>query len=362
MKDTDPPLVLRPEGTAGVARAIAERDGRNATRAYGKRVWYCGSMFRRERPQRGRYRQFTQMGVELVGSDHVEDDADVISLAYGYLKDAGQEFTLRLNNLGTKEDRVRYNDSLMQYLKDRYWSLSEISRTRYDNGNGMRIMDSSLPEDQDSMSGAPNLGEFLNMTEQAKFLQLQDLLRECEVEFEVDERLVRGLDYYTSTAFEFDGAREGKTAICAGGRYAGVGGLNGVGFATGLDRIEKKVVEREERDLENGIVVVPVDGDTNSNVSKIARKAVSELRSIGIVTVLRRGRLGKVVGRAVKSGGAAVVVVGEREIGRGILRVKYLEEERDGAEVEVSIGDIAVTLKDHLRQRVRYAGERVGKG
>lgn len=225
-----------------------------------------------------------------MGDGIVTSDAEVIELAAGFLSEhARQRVGLRINTLGTKKDRVGYNEALRDWLKERYWAMSGISRQRFDAGNCMRILDSKLVEDVDALLGAPRLKEFVGREERERFDELQALLTEAGVEYSVDERLVRGLDYYTSTAFEFDG--EAGKAVCAGGRYMDVVGASGVGFAVGLDRVEDERlwegsagVEAYEQEWEGGVAVVghaKDAGKSGSEIGQMCRKLVREFREAG---------------------------------------------------------------------------------
>ena len=338
VSNTDPPVVLRPEGTAGVMRALANVGLTKRATANGTRVWYAGPMFRRERPQAKRWRQFWQMGVEAVRDPAVSTDAEVIELAMGFLREhAKVPVRLRLNTLGTKKDRQRFNDELREWLKERYWAISKVSRERYDAGNCMRILDSKLAEDIDALRGAPRLPDFVAVEERERFEELQALLREAGIEFKVDEKLVRGLDYYTSTAFEFDG--ETGKAVCAGGRYMDVIGASGVGFAIGLDRLEDEswweksgAVEAYERDVEGGVAIVGHAKDarrSESEIGQICRRLGRELRKEGVRTGVRLSGsgLGKVVSRAIHGGARAVVVVGPKDVKKDCAQLKIVLED-----------------------------------
>ena len=344
VKDTNPTLVLRPEGTAGVARAI---------RGDGK-VWYAGPMFRRERPQRARYRQFWQMGVEAIGDASVTADVDVIEMADVYLREfANVKPVLRVNTLGTKEDRVRYNTALRQYLIPRKDDLSDVSRKRLETGNVMRVLDSKLQSDIVAIADAPSLYEFVSDTERARFEEVKGLLTEADVTFHVDETLVRGLDYYTSTAFEFDGPC--GRAICAGGRYDGVSGLSGVGFAIGLDRIEG-TAEEQFAELTDTVVVIGLDDDADkegNEVGRIARDVARGFRRRGYRVVTRLGvtRLSKSISKAVKTGASVVVVIGQDEIAGGFATVKFVRRDCEERPVVVGLSDIFETVSRRVTSK-----------
>lgn len=343
--------VLRPEGTAAVARALHAAGLTRQLPAHGVRVWYEGPMFRHERPQRLRLRQFTQLGVEVVGDAGISADVDVITLGARFLEGtpAGKHARLVLNTLGGKEDRKRFNDALRGWLAPRYGALSPLSRSRVDAGNCMRVLDSKLSEDVDAMKGAPRLWEFLGAAELKRFDELKGRLREEQVAFSVDESLVRGLDYYTSTAFEF--VDDGGQAVCAGGRYSNLLGLDGVGFAAGLERVEdpnfaEGVVDNGE--FADTVVVLPIDRSAElvaNRVGSVARDVTRRLRSGGIRAVARLEgvKLGKQMSRAIKAGASAIVIVGDEDIEKGVVQVKVIDRPDTSAEfeqVDVSLDDI----------------------
>lgn len=341
LAETDPPLALRPEGTAGVARALRDVGLLKCPPPYGIRVWYAGPMFRHERPQHGRFRQFGQLGVECVGETSLTSDLDTITLASRYLHSIKCDAKLRINTLGNKDTRDNYNTALTQYLKPRYWAMSSTSRLRFDAGNCMRILDSKLAEDVSALSGSPSLAEFVNESEKERFQELCELLDEAQVPFKIDQRLVRGLDYYSSTTFEFDGVI-GK-AVCAGGRYKNLFGADGIGFAIGLDRIESVKctgTASYEQQLEGGAVVIGFSSSaerSDCQVGKRTRQLVMEFRERGINCIgrLDGGRLSKQVGRAARAGANVLVVVGEREVASGAAQVKFISQ--DGFEDPVEM-------------------------
>lgn len=336
-------LVLRPEGTAAVARAVAAAGGTRAISARGARLWYGGPMFRHERPQRLRLRQFTQLGAEIIGARTLCDDVDIISFCAAFVWQApgSKDATLALNTLGAPEDRIRFNEALATHLKPRYWALSTASRARVDVGNCMRVLDSTLAEDRDALQGAPRLADFVSMEEMKRFEKLQKRLDEEHVPFKVNPTLVRGLDYYTSTAFEF--VRNGR-AVAAGGRYAGVHGMDGVGFAIGLERVEHPPLPPAEaanvlaRDLAGAVAVLPVgaaDPEAHScPVGATARRITRQLRDAGVPAVARleNVKLSKLISRAIRAGAAALVVVGAHDIAAGSVKVKVIDHSRPNAE------------------------------
>lgn len=335
LMDTDPQLVLRPEGTAGVARALRET---LKGKPHGARVWYAGPMFRRERPQAGRFRQFTQLGVEFI--DSIRDnapgnlqplaDADTISLVYKFFTSIGIDPTVRVNTLGTAVQRANFNESLVKYLTPRRDKLSTLSQRRLDTGTCMRILDSKNSQDIDTLRGAPCLREFQNAETIEAFENVCLLLQQNGIPYSIDETLVRGLDYYTSTAFELDNGNTGR-ALAAGGRYSGVvDEISGVGFAVGLERVETLVSEMDNVSGDNDeIVFVIALGDVHSCKSEVVKascRAVESLRKAGVSAVLKLevAHVSKCLGRAVREGAHAVIMIGSDEVVDNAARVKFI--------------------------------------
>ena len=232
-------VALRPEQTASVCRAFVQH--RPATPW---KVWYSGPNFRYERPQRGRYRQFDQVGIEVLGANDPYLDVEVISLGWSFFKRLGlQQVQLHLNSLGEPENRQNFVAALQTYFTDNIDRLSDASKTTLAK-NALRVLDSKRPEDNEVIAGAPKISEFYSDDARLHFETVQSGLRALNIPFTVNEKLVRGLDYYRHTTFEFVGAtlESAQNAIGGGGRYDGLvedlGGppTGGIGFALGLDR------------------------------------------------------------------------------------------------------------------------------
>ncbi len=234
-------LTLRPEGTAGCVRACIEH---GLIHNQQQRLWYTGPMFRHERPQKGRYRQFFQIGAEVFGLEGPDIDAEIILMTSRMLKALGlDDVTLTLNSLGTAEARADYRERLVTYLRGHVDSLDADSRRRLDT-NPLRVLDSKSPETQAVLADAPSLAEHLDSGSREHFDRLCTLLDEAGVAYTVNPRLVRGLDYYGRTVFEWITDRLGaQGTVCAGGRYDGlveqIGGRStpAIGFGLGLDRL-----------------------------------------------------------------------------------------------------------------------------
>ncbi len=256
-------LTLRPEGTAGCVRAGIES---GLLHNQIQRWWYAGPMFRHERPQKGRYRQFHQIGVETFGVPGPDIDVELILLSARLWQALGLGgLRLEVNTLGTPAARAAYRTNLVDYLRSRVGELDEDSRRRLDT-NPLRVLDSKNREMQDVIRAAPSLLDYLDEASRAHFDGLQELLNRAGLSYVVNPRLVRGLDYYTRTVFEWLTDRLGaQSAVCAGGRYDGLVELLGgkptpaIGFAVGLERLVELLVQTAARATDNApqVYVVP---------------------------------------------------------------------------------------------------------
>jgi histidyl-tRNA synthetase len=325
----DEELTLRPEGTAGAARAFIEH-GVQAKEPI-SRWWYGGPMFRAERPQRGRYRQFTQLGGEIFGEPGPGCDAEMIDMLVGFLTDIrvpGVE--VFVNSLGGPKTKARFIDALKQHLQPRIGLLSEDSRRRLET-NPLRILDSKNPADQEQVKDAPTLHDFLDAEDRAHFDGLRRHLDALGTPYKVDAKLVRGLDYYTRTLFEIKGAYDklgaGSTLV-GGGRYdfllADLGGpqVPAVGFAAGLERL----LIASEVEVPAGVVDAFVSPLGEAAVGEALRLA-RDLRARGIrCEVDTRGTsLKSQLRRANALGSRMVLILGDSELAEGVVQVKDLE-------------------------------------
>lgn len=240
-------ITLRPEGTAGVVRAFVENKLYGPDTPKPVKMYYMGPMFRYERPQSGRQRQFHQIGVETFGSESPELDVEVISMAVNYLQNLGiDDLRVAINTLGDKQTRADYRQALIDYLEPHFEELSDDSKERL-HKNPLRVLDSKAPEDQLIVDGAPSILDYLTDDAQKHFDKVTRLLDDLGIKYDVDHTMVRGLDYYNHTIFEIMANAkelgEGYTTICAGGRYDGLveelGGpqMPGVGFGLGVERL-----------------------------------------------------------------------------------------------------------------------------
>ncbi len=349
LKREEESLALRPEGTAGVARAYVASALHN--REPVSRLYYLGPMFRAERPQRGRYRQFWQAGVEIYGDPGPGCDAELIDMLVRMLTGLGlQNLRVLVNSLGGADTRARYRDALAAYLRPKAAELSEHARRRLED-NPLRILDSKNPQDQAAVAGAPSILELLTPEDRAHFDGVTRGLTALGTPFEVSPGLVRGLDYYTRTLFEIQtsGAEIGsQNALLGGGRYdAMVKELGGpdvpaIGFALGLERVllalPAVAPAREAR-----CFVAPL----GERAQVEALLVVRELREAGIPAEAdtRGGSLKSLLRRADGTGSRLCVVLGDDEIERGAVTLKDLVAR---AQVEVPRAELVLRAREAL--------------
>lgn len=331
-------FTLRPEGTAGVVRAfISEGMEQNQP----VKLMYAGPMFRYERPQKGRYRQLHQVGVEVLGASAPQTDVEVLCLAWDFLSALGLKpyIRLELNTLGDVESRVAYRDALVAYFERYKEQLSEDSRVRLAK-NPLRILDSKDEGDKKIVENAPAMTDYLNGESRQFFDAVKNGLTEMGIPFTVNPRLVRGLDYYRHTVFEFITDSLGaQGTVLAGGRYDGLveelGGPEtaGIGFGAGIDRLALLLREvGKQPDEPRAIAVVPVGDDMTLPVMKIAH----DLRQAGfIVDMAYSGNMGKRMKKANKINACAAVILGSDEYAKGVAAVRDLDT-GDQSEVEIA--------------------------
>ena len=352
--DNGDSLSLRPEGTAGCVRACIES---GIIHNQERRLWYMGPMFRHERPQKGRYRQFHQFGVEVFGLAGPEIEAELILMIARIWRIFGisDRLTLELNSLGTPEERVAYRASLVDYLRAHQDQLDDDSRRRMET-NPLRVLDSKDPGVQEVLSGAPVLSSCFGEETRQRFERLQQILRDAGVPFRINERLVRGLDYYSHTVFEWvTDALGAQSTVCGGGRYDGLveqlGGHStpAVGFAIGLERMVLllKTLEACSAAPAAADVYLCAMGDEAVRRSFILGEQIrSEVPGIRLLTNCAGGAFRKQFRRADQSGAAFALILGESELEQGMVGIKDL---RQGTEQRnVPWGEAAAELKNLL--------------
>jgi len=332
-------LTLRPEGTASCVRAAIQH---NLLYGGGQRVWYAGPMFRHERPQKGRYRQFHQVGVEALGFAGPDVDAELIVMGARLWKDLGlADIELEINTLGSSEARARHRARLVRHLEAHEPSLDEDSRRRL-HTNPLRVLDSKNPQMQALIEAAPRLMDDLDEDSLKHFEDVQRLLRNAGLSFRINTRLVRGLDYYNRTVFEWVTRRLGaQGTVCAGGRYDGlieqIGGKNAPasGFAMGVERLIALVAEsRAEAPKAAPQVYLVWGGDT---AELHAWQVAERLRDAGVSVVMHcgGGSFKSQMKRADASGARHAVIVGEDEAASGQASLKPLRELKEQARVDI---------------------------
>ncbi len=327
-------LALRPEGTAGVVRAYIEHG--MASRPQPQRLCYWGPFFRYDRPQAGRYRQLWQFGAELVGDPSPSADAELIDLQRSFYSEVGLfDLVLRINSVGTPDTRRRYQEVLRDYLRPHLGSLSPDSERRFET-NVLRILDSKERADREAIEGAPSILDHLDESDQAHFEGVLSCLDGIAVNYIVDPRIVRGLDYYSRTVWEFEPAEGGtQSTVGAGGRYDGLVELLGgkptpaVGFGTGIERIALNLTERG---LAEGVADPPVDVfmvTMGTEGPAAAMKAAWMLRRAGYrVRNATAGRSARAQLRSADAAGAPfVLIVGDIEARRGFGLLKSMRGE-----------------------------------
>jgi histidyl-tRNA synthetase len=343
-------LTLRPENTAGVVRAYIEH--KLWERGLNK-LYYIGPQFRRERPQKGRYRQFYQIGAEIIGpasagSESPARDAELLELLATYLDRVGiTDWTLQLNSIGCANDRAKYNEALRKAL-DPVVAKMDADCQRRAVTNPLRVFDCKVPEDQPIIEKLPRISQFLDEPCRQHFEEVQELLKAVGVEFQLNDRLVRGLDYYTRTAFEFThGALGAQNAILGGGRYDGLseslGGPSapGIGFAIGEDRLVMALRESAETaQRKPDVYIAPLGSGMNREAARLAR----ELRHYDVITELgdESFRLKKSLETASKIGARFALIVGENEVTSGAFALKNLQS---GEQVSVPRAELVQKIK-----------------
>lgn len=343
-------LTLRPEGTACCVRAGNEH---GLLYNQEQRLWYMGPMFRHERPQKGRYRQFHQFGLEAFGIASADIDAEVIILTARLWKQLGLTpyVKLELNSLGSNEARANYRDALVAYLEQHKELLDEDSLRRL-YSNPLRVLDSKNPAMAEMLAAAPKLADYLDEDSATHFAQLQQRLTAAGVAFSLNPRLVRGLDYYNKTVFEWVTTELGSQGtVCAGGRYDGLveqlGGKTtpAVGFAIGLERLVLML---------QTLQLVPELAPA-ADIYLMAAGEQAELAAVSVAESLRDalpgkrilqhcggGNLKKQFKKADKSGAGVALIIGEDELSRGEITVKWLRE--DKPQQTISLGAVANLL------------------
>ena len=332
-------LTLRPEGTASVVRAAIEH---NLTYGNSRRLYYCGPMFRHERPQKGRFRQFFQVGVEALGFEGPDIDAEHVMMAsalWSKLGLANEGVRLEVNSLGSKEDRKKYRESLVAFLKGYEQSLDEDSRRRI-NTNPLRVLDSKNAQTREIVASAPKLPDFLSDESIDKMGRFKQFLDRSGIAYEVNPNLVRGLDYYNDVVYEwktdFLGA---QGTICAGGRYdvlsEQIGGkpIPACGFALGLERVLATLISCEIEIPKANPDVYVVFSDKTAQLYAWDVAQVMRDNSLKAVLHCGGGALKSQMKKADKSGAQFAIIIGDNEVNNDSVQIKLLRQELSQEEI-----------------------------
>ena len=341
-------LTLRPELTAGVVRSYVQNNLQQISPV--QKLWYEGPMFRQERPQKGRYRQFWQFGAEAIGSPNPEQDAEMIALFHTILieLEIAGSVTLKINSVGDSESRATYRRALQDYLRPRLAELSETSQQRFET-NPLRILDSKAPNDKEIVADAPKILDCLNDSSASHYQQVLRMLDDMGIAYVQDDLLVRGLDYYTHTIFEFTSDALGaQDAICGGGRYNDLvhelGGKEtpAIGWASGIERLLLVIDAIRPLSPKTGIdCFLVVLGD---DLREMAPGIVQKWRSAGLscdFDSMRRSMKAQ-LREANRQGAVYAAILGDEEFAKGLVQLKNFES---GEQTEVPLDKVADLIK-----------------
>jgi len=343
-------LTLRPEGTASCVRAGIQSGILHNTL---QRLWYMGPMFRHERPQKGRYRQFHQIGVETFGMSNAEIDAELILLTADLWKRLGLSgVRLEINSLGSNEARNQYKSILISYLEGFKDQLDEDSQRRL-YSNPLRILDTKNPDMKEIVENAPKLSDYLDDDSRQHFEKLQKILTKAGIEFEINPNLVRGLDYYCKTVFEWITDKLGaQGTICAGGRYDGLveqlGGKEtpAAGFAIGLERL-LSLLEEDDLIPESSapdLYLVMLGEAAEIEGMVLAEQLRCDNSELVLMTNCSAGSMKSQLKKADKSGAQIALILGEEEIEKKVVVVKYLRQKQE--QIAVPLNELNTFLKN----------------
>ncbi len=338
-------LTLKPEGTAGVARAFVEN--KMNTNELPQKLFYVTPCFRYEKPESGRQRQFHQLGMEYIGTPSVYADVEVIQFGYEFLKSLDiKNITLEINSLGDKECRSKFNDTLQKYLENKVELLCDECKERYIK-NSMRVFDCKNETCQEELKDAPKITDELGVECSNDFKKLQDILSKLGIKYVVNKNLVRGLDYYTKTVFEFTTGYNGKNiTICAGGRYnhlmkelAGVD-LQAVGFGLGIERLVLLIDNEENRNKSDVVYIGSIGDEGKYKAIELGTKLRNE--GIAVETDIANRNIKKQLKFADKIKAKFSIVIGENEVISNKVKLKNMDT---GEEEEISLVDTEELIK-----------------
>ena len=344
-------LTLRPEGTAGVVRMMIEH---NLPREGIQKVFYNGPMFRHERPQKGRYRQFHQVGAEVFGVSDAKIDAELISITQILWKTLGIDAELEINSLGSAQSRASYREILSGYFNDNKDQLDEDSLRRL-KMNPLRILDSKNKELESLISGAPKMIDYLDDDSNHHFNALKNYLESLDISYKVNPKLVRGLDYYNQTVFEWISNDLGaQGTICGGGRYDGLvekmGGnaTPAIGFAMGLERIALLIEDKSDQIINKRphLYFASIGDSANIESMNLSKKIIEALPHITITNDMSIGTLKNQMKKANKSEADFAMILGEQELSEGHISIKPLKGQ--GVQQSIKLEGIIHHLQEIL--------------
>jgi len=344
-------LTLRPEGTAGVVRMMIEH---NLPREGIQKVFYNGPMFRHERPQKGRYRQFHQVGAEVFGVSDAKIDAELISITQILWKTLGIDAELEINSLGSAQSRASYREILSGYFNDNKDQLDEDSLRRLKT-NPLRILDSKNKELESLISGAPKMIDYLDDDSNHHFNVLKNYLESLDISYKVNPKLVRGLDYYNQTVFEWISNDLGaQGTICGGGRYDGLvekmGGnaTPAIGFAMGLERIALLIEDKSDQIINKRphLYFASIGDSANIESMNLSKKIIEALPHITITNDMSIGTLKNQMKKANKSEADFAMILGEQELSEGHISIKPLKGQ--GVQQSIKLEGIIHHLQEIL--------------
>ena len=344
-------LTLRPEGTAGVVRMMIEH---NLPREGIQKVFYNGPMFRHERPQKGRYRQFHQVGAEVFGVSDAKIDAELISITQILWKTLGIDAELEINSLGSAQSRASYREILSGYFNDNKGQLDEDSLRRLKT-NPLRILDSKNKELESLISGAPKMIDYLDDDSNHHFNALKNYLESLDISYKVNPKLVRGLDYYNQTVFEWISNDLGaQGTICGGGRYDGLvekmGGnaTPAIGFAMGLERIALLIEDKSDQIINKRphLYFASIGDSANIESMNLSKKIIEALPHITITNDMSIGTLKNQMKKANKSEADFAMILGEQELSEGHISIKPLKGQ--GVQQSIKLEGIIHHLQEIL--------------
>ena len=344
-------LTLRPEGTAGVVRMMIEH---NLPREGIQKVFYNGPMFRHERPQKGRYRQFHQVGAEVFGVSDAKIDAELISITQILWKTLGIDAELEINSLGSAQSRASYREILSGYFNDNKDQLDEDSLRRLKT-NPLRILDSKNKELESLISGAPKMIDYLDDDSNHHFNALKNYLESLDISYKVNPKLVRGLDYYNQTVFEWISNDLGaQGTICGGGRYDGLvekmGGnaTPAIGFAMGLERIALLIEDKSDQIINKRphLYFASIGDSANIESMNLSKKIIEALHHITITNDMSIGTLKNQMKKANKSEADFAMILGEQELSEGHISIKPLKGQ--GVQQSIKLEGIIHHLQEIL--------------